>query len=363
MKALIDTLLTERTLSREAWISLFSGWQPEDAAYAAQAARRIAEERFGKKLYFRGIIEFTNRCGNDCYYCGLRRSSGETCRYHLTDDEILSCCRDGYEMGYRTFVLQGGEDPSDTDERICRLVARIKTDFPDTAVTLSIGEREKASYQAMFDAGADRYLLRHETALKAHYEKLHPKEMSFEHRMECLWNLREIGFQTGCGMMAGSPYQTAEALAEDMLFMERFRPHMIGIGPFRHHHATPFRDFPDGSSELTCFLISLCRIMLPEVLLPATTALGCEGEDGRKKAILSGANVIMPNLSPKAVRKQYLLYDHKPGLDQDAAESLSALSELASEIGYEMVVGRGDYGEVYRSERRIRREGERNGTE
>ena len=359
MKALIDTLLREKKLSREDWISLFSGWQPEDAVYAAQAARRITEEHFGKKLYFRGIIEFTNYCRNDCYYCGLRRSSKETCRYRLTEDEILDCCRDGYEMGYRTFVLQGGEDPSDTDERICRLVARIKNDFPDTAVTLSIGEREKSSYQAMFDAGADRYLLRHETALKAHYEKLHPKEMSFEHRMECLWNLKEIGFQTGCGMMVGSPYQTAEALAEDMLFMEKFRPHMIGIGPYRRHHATPFRNFPDGSSDWTYFLLSLCRIMLPEVLLPATTALGCEAEDGRKKAILSGANVIMPNLSPRTVRKQYLLYDNKPGLDQDAAGSLSALSEMVSEIGYEMVVGRGDYGESSLRNGKNDRKGER----
>lgn len=343
MKTLIDTLNSKKRLSHENWLRLLSSYQPEDARYAAELARGLSQKQFGTAVYFRGIIELTNYCKNDCYYCGLRCSAKSTIRYRLTKEQILGCCQDGYALGYRTFVLQGGEDPYYTEERVCELVHSIKITFPDVAVTLSLGERSRESFQSMFDAGADRYLLRHETAAKPHYEKLHPQSMSFDHRMNCLRELKEIGFQTGCGMMVGSPYQTMDNLAEDMQFIADFQPHMIGIGPFRPHHDTPFCNFPDGSNELTFFLLSLCRIMQPNVLLPATTALDCGTEYGRQKAILAGVNVIMPNLSPRTVRKNYLLYDKKPGLEQDAASNFAALKRMVEEIGYQMVVGRGDY--------------------
>lgn len=343
MKALIDELKTTKRLSKDNWVRLFSAYSPDDVQYAASAARAIAQKCFGRDIYFRGIIEFTNYCRNDCRYCGLRQSAAHTTRYRLSLVQIMDCCREGYELGYRTFVLQGGEDGYYTDERVSVLIRSMKEAFPDAAVTLSLGERSLESYRKLFEAGADRYLLRHETASKAHYQKLHPETMSFDNRMRCLHQLKEIGYQTGCGLMVGSPFQTAETLAEDMLFMAAFQPQMIGIGPFRHHHDTPFRDYPDGSVELTFFLFSLCRIMQPDLLLPATTALDCDGENGRIRAILAGANVIMPNLSPRNVRGNYLIYDGKPGLDQDAAGNLLSLKGQVEEIGYKMVSGRGDY--------------------
>lgn len=343
MKALIDELNASKKLSKENWNRLISAYSPEDAKYAASMAQLISQKLFGRNIYFRGIIELTNYCQNNCYYCGLRCSAKHTIRYRLSFDRIMDCCREGHRLGYRTFVLQGGEDSYFTDERVCSIIRSIKDTFSDAAVTLSLGERSQASYLRLFEAGADRYLLRHETASKAHYQQLHPETMSFENRMRCLRQLKEIGYQTGCGIMVGSPFQTSETLAEDMMFIADFKPHMIGIGPFRPHHDTPFRDYPAGSSELTFFLLSLCRIMQPDVLLPATTALDCSGMNGRQKAILSGANVIMPNLSPRDVRKNYLLYDGKPGLEQDAADNLLLLKQQTEEIGYKMVVNRGDY--------------------
>jgi biotin synthase len=345
MKVLIDKLNADRKLSRKDWIKLISSYSLKDAQYAALLASDISQEVFDRNVFFRGIIEFTNICKNDCYYCGLRRSAKSVARYRLPGEEIFECCKEGYELGFRTFVLQGAEDDYYTDERVCAIVTSIKEAFSDVAVTLSLGERSKESYERLFKAGAERYLLRHETASKDHYRKLHPPGMSYERRILCLNQLREIGYQTGCGMMVGSPFQSIEDLADDMLFMEEFKPHMIGIGPFRSNHDTPFRESPDGSSELTLFLMSLCRIMNPYVLLPATTALDCNEDKGRQKAILAGANVIMPNLSPKEVRKDYLLYDRKPGLDQDAALNLMVLKKQMDEIGYKMVVDRGDYKE------------------
>lgn len=345
MKALIDRLLAEKRLPLADWTALLSGYDGDTAAYAAERAREISLSRFGRKIYFRGIVEFTNICRNDCLYCGLRRSNTRVERYRLTPEEIWLCCREGYALGYRTFVLQGGEDPYYTDERLCAIVSRLRAEFPDTAITLSVGERSRDSYQRLFDAGATRYLLRHETASPALYGALHPPEMSWDNRMRCLRDLREIGYQTGCGMMVGMPGQTPEDLARDMVFMGEFRPQMIGTGPFVPHHDTPLGDCAPGSVELTLFLLSLCRIMLPDVLLPATTALDCGGTEGRKRAVLAGANVVMPNLSPASVRKNYLLYDGKPGISQDAAESLRALKAQVTSIGYEMVVDRGDYQE------------------
>ncbi len=342
-RELIDKLVSDRNLSREEWIRLLDTYTDEDREYAAEHARRITEERFGKNVYFRGIIEFSNICRNDCIYCGIRRSNKNAVRYRLTPDEIMLCCEEGYRLGYRTFVLQSGEDAFWTDEKITNLIRRIKDRYPDCAVTLSIGELSRESCQAMFDAGADRYLLRHETANEEHYGKLHPSSMSLKNRLECLNYLKDIGFQTGCGMMTGAPYQTSETLADDMLYMHEFQPAMAGIGPFIPHSDTPFADQPAGSTELTLFLLSLTRIMLPNALIPSTTALGSTAEDGRIKGVLAGCNIVMPNLSPQNVRKNYMLYNNKAGTESDAEESLNQLRDQMQSIGRKVVVDRGDH--------------------
>lgn len=341
----IDRLEQGEELSREELALLLSTYDEEDRAYAAKEARSIALRNFGNKVYFRGLIEISNYCKNNCYYCGIRRSNGNASRYRLSPEEILTCCRYGYEAGFRTFVLQGGEDPWWTDDRMVSLVSEIKRMYPDCAVTLSLGEKERESYQRLFDAGADRYLLRHETADREHYGKLHPSELSLENRKRCLKDLIEIGYQTGCGCMVGSPYQTAGNLAEDLIYMKKLRPQMIGVGPFIPHKDTPFRDFPPGTLEDTLFLLSLIRIMHPWVLLPATTALGTIQPDGREQGILAGANVVMPNISPEDARRRYLLYDRKVDAGADAVKSRLLLQEKIEAIGYEVVVGRGDYKE------------------
>jgi biotin synthase len=345
-RGLIEKLDAEKALSKPEWMQLIGTYTDEDRAFAADMAREIAVSRFGRNIFFRGIVEFTNICKNDCLYCGIRRDNTEVARYRLSKDDILACCRSGYGAGFRTFVLQGGEDPWYTDEIMADIVAAIRGEFPDCAITLSIGEKTRESYQMFFDAGANRYLLRHETANAEHYRRMHPADQTFENRMRCLRDLKDIGYQTGCGMMAGAPYQTVECLADDMLFMRGFEPAMIGMGPFIPHHQTPFRDFPAGGKELTLMLLSLCRIMLPDVLLPATTALGTVSGDGRKLGVLAGANVIMPNLSPPANRKNYMLYDNKAITGEDAAESLNVLQGHLDEIGYKLVVSRGDYKEA-----------------
>ena len=339
----IDILASNGTLPRDELVSLISGYSESDREYAAKKARSVSVSIFGKRVFFRGLIELTNFCRNDCYYCGIRRSNRNVQRYRLTEDDVLSCCDYGYELGFRTFVLQGGEDEYFTDDRVVRLVSMIKGKYPDCALTLSLGEKSRESYQRFYDAGANRYLLRHETATPSHYSKLHPKELSLANRMRCLDDLRDIGYQAGCGFMVGSPYQTDENIADDLLYMKGFDPQMVGIGPFIPHKDTPFRDYQAGSAEKTLFLLSLVRLMLPYALLPATTALGTVQGDGREQGILAGANVVMPNISPSDVRKFYLLYDNKIGTKDDASESVSRMSENIKKIGYEVVVDRGDY--------------------
>ena len=345
-RQLTEKLNSEKSLSRAEWVQLIGTFSEADREFARAAAQNIALARFGHGIFFRGIVEFTNYCKNDCLYCGIRRDNREVQRYRLEKEDILACCRDGYAAGFRTFVLQGGEDPHYTDDMMVGIVSAIRAEFPDCAITLSIGEKSRESYQRFFDAGANRYLLRHETADAEHYAKMHPADQTFENRMRCLRDLRDIGYQTGAGMMVGAPYQTAETLAEDMMFMGDFRPQMIGTGPFIPHHQTPFRDFPAGSADTTLMLLSLCRIMLPDVLLPATTALGTLSGEGRKLGVLAGANVIMPNLSPISQRRKYMLYDNKAITGDDAAESLNVLRRHLDEIGYHLVVSRGDYKEV-----------------
>ena len=339
---LIDRLSEKHSLSACEYNMLLDGRTPQLAEYAAEKAVAARQEIYGNDVYVRGLIEISNICKNDCLYCGIRHSNKGCSRYRLSEEEILSCCEEGYALGFRTFVMQGGEDPFFTDERLCRLISKIKKSYPDCAVTLSLGERSRESYQALFDAGADRYLLRHETADADLYKKLHPETMSFENRMQCLENLKEIGYQTGCGFMVGAPYQTNSSLAADLKFVEGFRPAMCGIGPFIPHAATPFAAFSAGALDTTLFLLSLLRLADPGLLLPATTALGTIDPTGREKGILAGANVVMPNLSPVSVRKKYELYDNKICTGEESAQCKGCLSRRMESIGYKIVTDRGD---------------------
>ena len=339
---LIDRLRKETVLPREELGILLSTMTKEDAEYLYRNADEVRREHYGTDVYIRGLIEFTNYCRNDCLYCGIRRSNTRAQRYRLTTEEILDCCDKGYLLGFRTFVLQGGEDLFFTDEKICAIVSEIKKRHPDCAVTLSIGERQRESYEAFFKAGADRYLLRHETINPAHYRLLHPKELTIENRRQCLNDLREIGFQVGCGMMVGSPYQTLDYILDDLYFMKDFRPHMIGIGPFIPHADTPFHDRERGTLEDTLRLLAIIRLMNPRVLLPATTALGTIYPLGREMGIQAGANVVMPNLSPTGVRDKYMLYDGKICTGDEAAECRRCMELRMEKIGYHVVSARGD---------------------
>lgn len=342
MKHLIDKLKVNQRLSKSEWIQLIDSCSPENADYLFASAREVRQKYYSKDIYIRGLIEFTNYCKNDCLYCGIRKSNQKVRRYRLTREQIMDCCQSGYNLGFRTFVMQGGEDPYFTDERMVEIISSIKSLYPDCAITLSVGERSYESYQLLANAGADRFLLRHETYDSRHYAKLHPPNITAAARQQCLWNLKEIGYQVGTGFMVGSPYQTTKQLADDMLFLEKLRPHMVGIGPFISHHETPFASFASGTAELTLFMLALIRLMLPQVLLPATTALGSIASDGRARGILAGANVVMPNLSPANVRADYSLYDNKAFMGSEAAESLHLLKEQMAQIGYRIVSARGD---------------------
>lgn len=339
---LIDKLKKEQALSKEEWIALIDGRDDTLASYLFEQAREVRHAYYGHDIYIRGLIEFTNYCKNDCLYCGIQKSNPNVTRYRLTKEEILSCCCTGYELGFRTFVLQGGEDGYFTDERMVDIIHTIKAQHPDCAITLSVGEKSHESYQAYFDAGADRYLLRHETASGEHYSKLHPDSLTAEHRQKCLADLKQIGYQTGTGFMVGSPFQTSENLAQDMLFIKALDPQMVGIGPFIPHHDTVFRDKAAGTLEQTLFMLGLLRLMLPKVLLPSTTALGTIHPKGRELGILAGANVVMPNLSPTDVRKDYALYDNKICTGDEAAECRHCMEQRMKGIGYQIAVSRGD---------------------
>ncbi len=343
MKELIDRLEAEGALSHKAWVELLTGWSDEDRGYAAKKARAVCDRIYGKQVFVRGLIEFTNYCRNDCYYCGIRRGNRKAERYRLDRADILKCCDAGYGLGFRTFVLQGGEDPWFTADRMSRIIREIKDRYPDCAVTLSIGERTEEEYRAYRAAGADRYLLRHETADPLHYGLLHPMEMSHGRRLLCLEQLKRMGYQTGCGFMVGSPGQKVHMLAQDMELIHRLKPQMVGIGPFIPQKDTPFGGEAAGSLELTLFLLSLIRLMEKDVLLPATTALGTIHPQGRELGILAGANVVMPNLSPLNVRKKYLLYDNKISTGTEAAECRADLEARMKAIGYEVVTARGDW--------------------
>lgn len=338
-----DAAFSGAALSEQDFHLLLSGRDEQELRqYLFRSARRVRERYFGKRIYIRGLIEFTNYCKNNCYYCGIRRDNRNASRYRLTEEQILACCDSGYSLGFRTFVLQGGEDAYYTDERMEALIREIKRRYPDCALTLSIGEKTGESYERFYRAGADRYLLRHETADAAHYRHLHPENLTLDHRMKCLYTLKEIGFQTGAGFMVGSPGQTEECLIRDLQFLARLNPQMVGIGPFIPHNQTPFATEPPGTPELTLYLLALTRLILPKALLPATTALGTIAANGRELGMLAGANVVMPNLSPSGVREKYLLYDNKICTGDEAAESLEHLKQSMAAIGYEVVSDRGD---------------------
>ena len=340
MKKIIDKLAKTGELTDDEFMEILT--RNDINALLAQKARDVREKYYGKDVYIRGLIEFTSYCKNNCHYCGIRRDNKNAERYRLTKEEIIACADIGYKLGFRTFVLQGGEDAYFTDDVMADIVSGIKSKYPDCAITLSIGERTKKSYQRLFDAGAERYLLRHETADKAHYNMLHPKEMSCENRVQCLKDLKDIGYQIGAGMMIGSPGQTKEHLLTDIRFLQEIQPDMVGIGPFIPHHDTPYANEKGGTLEETLRLLSIIRLILPYCLLPATTALGTISPNGREKGILAGANVVMPNLSPKDVRGKYLLYDNKICTGDEAAECIRCMKSRMENIGYRVVEARGD---------------------
>ena len=339
----IIKLRQDRILGREEMKLLLTTLTKEEEQFLYETAAVVRQQAYGRDVYLRGLIEFSSYCKNNCYYCGLRRDNRSCERYRLTREEILDCAEKGYELGFRTIVLQSGEDLYYSDEEICGIVADIKKAHGDCAVTLSIGEKSRESYQKYFDAGADRYLLRQETSDPQHYRKLHPEELTIENRKRCLQDLKDIGYQVGCGIMVGSPYQTIENIMDDLYYMYDFEPHMVGIGPFIPHKDTPFRDEKSGTLEDTLHLLAIVRLMLPRVLLPATTALGTIDPKGREKGILAGANVVMPNLSPAGVRKKYMLYDGKICTGDEAAECRRCMELRMENIGYHVKVSRGDY--------------------
>ena len=344
LKALVDKLYNTHHLEKKEYVTLIEN-RDSVRDYLFELSRNVREKYYGKEVYIRGLIEFSSYCKNDCYYCGIRRSNKQAERYRLSKEQILDCCKTGYELGFRTFVLQGGEDPYYTDDMICDIVCSIKRDFPDCAVTLSIGEKSEESYRRYFESGADRYLLRHETADHEHYSKLHPPELSAKHRQDCLRTLKNIGFQTGAGFMVDSPFQTPEMLVKDLKFIEKLSPEMCGIGPFVPHKDTKFKSENHGDVSLVLMLLSIIRLLKPNILLPATTALGTVDPLGREKGILHGANVVMPNLSPVKHRKDYSLYDNKICMGDEAAQCIGCLADRMKKIGCEIVTDRGDYTE------------------
>ena len=341
-KYLIDKLNDAHALDIHEYTRLISTFNEGDAQYAAKLARCAQHENFENKVYIRGLIEITNYCKNDCYYCGIRASNANCHRYRLTPDDVMTCAKEGYKLGFRTFVLQGGEDAYFSDNVLVPIIEQLQSEYSDCCITLSLGERSRKSYSRLHKAGASRYLLRHETAREAHYARLHPKSLSFENRMRSLRTLREVGFVVGAGFMVGSPYQTPHTLAHDLKFIEKFQPEMCGIGPYIPHPDTPFAHFRAGSEHLVLFLLSLIRLIKPSILLPATTALATIDNSGRARGILAGANVIMPNLSPEFARKEYNLYAGKPNADTNAKDQLDSIKAQMQEIDYKVVVDRGD---------------------
>ena len=341
VRTIIDKLYNTTNASREELLFLLNNLSKENKEYLIKKSHEVALKNYGNNVYIRGLIEFTNYCIRDCRYCGIRKSNDKADRYRLTIEEILECADIGDRLGYKTYVLQGGEDPYFTDEKMVEIIKKIKEKYPNNAITLSLGERSYKSYKNMFDAGADRYLLRHETASKRLYESLHPNS-KFENRIQCLRNLKEIGYQIGAGFMVGLPNQNNTDLIEDLLFLKDLNPHMCGIGPFIPHKDTPLANEHGGTLEKTITMLALIRLMLPKILLPATTALGTIDTLGREKGLKAGANVVMPNLSPTNVREKYSLYDGKICTGDEAAECRACIERRINNAGFNLEITRGD---------------------
>lgn len=341
----IDRLMNHQALGREDYRLLLSGLSEKQTSLIQKAAEETRDREFGRNIYVRGLIEISNNCSNDCHYCGIRRSNTSVERYRLTAEEIIGCCRKGAALGFSTFVLQGGEDPEQNDSWVTGLVRKIKSLFPQHAITLSLGEKSESAYKDFHNAGADRYLLRHETADRTHYRKLHPGNMVFENRINCLKVLKSIGFQTGAGMMVGSPFQTTSHLVEDMMLLEDIKPQMIGVGPFIPAANTPFSAYGAGSVRQTLLILSILRLRYPRVLLPATTALATLSEDGRILGLNAGANVLMPNLTPESVKDKYALYRNKLNSGNEAAAYIRQLESDLAQAGYSIDYSRGDFTE------------------
>lgn len=343
MSGLAEKLYLNGDLSDEELRALITSDEPEEAEILKKRADEVRRKYYGDKVFLRGLIEISSYCKNDCLYCGIRRSNKDADRYRLSREDILACCENGYELGFRTFVMQGGEDSYFTDDYMVDIISEIRSRYPDCAITLSLGERSRESYKRMKEAGADRYLLRHEAADEELYTKLHPSELSLKNRKECLFTLRELGYQVGAGFMVGAPFQTVDSLIADLRFLQELKPHMIGIGPFIPHHSTPFADEKGGTLELTLRLLGILRLMFPQVLLPATTALGTVAPNGRELGLMTGCNVVMPNLSPVRVRKKYDLYDNKICTGEEAAECRGCLQRRIESAGYTVANERGDH--------------------
>ena len=342
-KQLLLQLQKEQDLPDSQLKQLLETFSSEDLKYASLLAREVKIEHYSNKIYLRGIVEFSNICKNNCYYCGLRRDNKNIARYQLNSEQIVSCCKNGYKLGLRTFVLQGGENYIYDQGKLTSIIKEIKKEMPDCAVTLGVGEKSRELYQQWFDSGADRYLLRHETINPVHYSKLHPSDQVLENRVRCLNDLKDIGYQTGAGMMVGSPYQTFDNLVEDLRFLKDFNPEMVGLGPFIPHSQTPFANEATGSYQLSLLLLAIVRMMLVKVLLPATTALETVNPEGRKLGLLSGCNVIMPNISPMKNRKSYKLYNGMAEIDDNAEEKIRQIKTMVESIGDRIVIDRGDY--------------------
>ena len=343
MKCVVDKLRKEHRLSSDEYRALLTMRDPQDVNYLITQAREVAQQHFGKGIFLRGLVELTNVCRNDCLYCGIRRSNGHVARYTLTREQVLACCEQGFELGFRTFVLQGGEWGEERSEWVADLISEIRSRWPECAITLSLGEHPRKTYAMWKNAGANRYLLRHETHNERHYHLLHPDGMSVHHRLQCLDWLKELGFQVGTGIMVGSPFQSLKTLVEDIEYLVDFQPQMIGIGPFIPQHDTPFARFPAGTVDMTTRLYAILRLAMPQALIPSTTAIASLSPDGRLRGILAGANVVMPNLSPEDNRKQYALYDNKAALGAESAQGVKKLADELAKIGYHIDWSRGDH--------------------
>jgi len=348
--AIVDGLEKNHVGKAEDYLYLLNNINEENRQYLSNAALRVKEEFYGKEIYIRGIVEFSNFCKQNCLYCGIRKDNAHVDRYRLSHKEIVEACRKGYALGYRTFVLQSGEDPYFTDDRVVAIIKDIRDNFKDAAITLSLGEKTKRSYKKFYDAGADRYLLRHETANEKLYDKLH-ENMTFQNRKECLYDLKEIGYQVGAGLMVGSPGQKKTDLIDDLRFLKELKPQMVGMGPYLTHKETPLKDSENGSLTETLVMLSLVRLILPEVLLPATTAVGTIDDYGREQAILAGCNVVMPNISPMEVRKKYELYENKICVDDQPEECRFCIEGRVKCTGSTLNMCRGDHISFHKNSR------------